>query len=70
MCGPDSSVYGGGAFLLFVRFPPGYPADPPLLRFVTPIRHCNINSQAPPAARRRRRRRPAKGSREVASEGE
>ena len=41
---PDGSLYRGGAFLLYVRFPGSYPAQPPVVRFVTPIRHCNINS--------------------------
>ena len=41
---PEESLYKGGCYLLYMRFPPNYPAQPPVVRFVTRIRHCNINS--------------------------
>eukprot|EP00596_Hydrurales_sp_CCMP1899_P000130 CAMPEP_0119041168 /NCGR_PEP_ID=MMETSP1177-20130426/11357_1 /TAXON_ID=2985 /ORGANISM="Ochromonas sp, Strain CCMP1899" /LENGTH=894 /DNA_ID=CAMNT_0007007001 /DNA_START=348 /DNA_END=3032 /DNA_ORIENTATION=+ len=43
--GPDSTPYAQGTWLLYLKFPTDYPALPPELRFVTPIFHCNINSQ-------------------------
>lgn len=45
LCGPDSSIYSAGTFQLYLQFPSEFPALPPDVRFVTPIRHCNINSQ-------------------------
>lgn len=36
--------YTGGTWLLSVDFPESYPFSPPLVRFVTPIYHCNVNS--------------------------
>ena len=44
MGGPDGSSYAGGHWLLYVRFPDQYPVQPPEVRFVTPIIHCNINA--------------------------
>lgn len=43
--GPDGTPYRGGTFATWVKFPPDYPQSPPEIRFVTPIIHCNINSQ-------------------------
>lgn len=43
--GPDSTPYAQGTWLLYLKFPADYPALAPELRFVTPIFHCNINSQ-------------------------
>lgn len=37
------SPYSGGAWLLYMQFPEAFPAVAPNVRFVTPIRHCNIN---------------------------
>ncbi|KAF3858102.1 hypothetical protein F7725_011303 [Dissostichus mawsoni] len=31
-------------FELYCQFGPDYPAKPPLVRFVTPVYHCNVNS--------------------------
>ncbi len=42
--GPPGSVYQGGLFLLDIRFPHGYPFQPPRLTFITKIYHPNINS--------------------------
>ena len=42
--GPEGTVYAGGAWLLYVKFPVNYPDAPPELKFVTKILHCNINA--------------------------
>lgn len=42
--GPETSVYEGGTFLLYIKFGDQYPASPPEFRFLTPIYHCNISS--------------------------
>ncbi|XP_035849908.1 uncharacterized protein LOC116063676 isoform X2 [Sander lucioperca] len=44
MDGPPDTAYEKGAFELFCQFGPDYPVKPPLVRFVTRIYHCNINS--------------------------
>eukprot|EP01062_Namystynia_karyoxenos_P061728 TRINITY_DN541_c0_g1_i6.p1 TRINITY_DN541_c0_g1~~TRINITY_DN541_c0_g1_i6.p1 ORF type:complete len:1950 (+),score=620.65 TRINITY_DN541_c0_g1_i6:99-5948(+) len=44
MTGPEGTPYRGGCWLLYMDFPEEYPDAPPELRFVTPIKHCNINS--------------------------
>jgi ubiquitin-conjugating enzyme E2 D/E len=36
--------YAGGTWLLTVKFPDNYPFSAPKMRFVTPIYHCNVNS--------------------------
>jgi ubiquitin-protein ligase len=41
--GPDGTPYANGCWLCFIKFSDGYPATPPEIRFVTPIKHCNIN---------------------------
>jgi ubiquitin-protein ligase len=42
--GPETSVYEGGTFLLYIKYGDQYPASPPEFRFLTPIYHCNISS--------------------------
>ncbi|XP_072047053.1 uncharacterized protein [Amphiura filiformis] len=44
MTGPTGTPYENGVFSLFAEFPDNYPAVPPVVRFITPIHHCNINS--------------------------
>ena len=42
--GADSTVYANGCWLVSCNFPNNYPMSPPEIRFITPIKHCNINS--------------------------
>ncbi|XP_063060431.1 uncharacterized protein LOC134453583 [Engraulis encrasicolus] len=42
--GPPDTPYEAGVFELYCEFGPEYPIKPPLLRFVTPVYHCNVNS--------------------------
>lgn len=44
MKGPDTTPYKNGTWLLYVQFGTMYPAAPPNIRFVTPIKHCNVNN--------------------------
>ncbi|XP_067467653.1 uncharacterized protein [Thunnus thynnus] len=44
MEGPPDTPYEKGVFELFCQFGPNYPVKPPLVRFVTRMYHCNINS--------------------------
>nr|XP_014353347.1 PREDICTED: uncharacterized protein LOC102365633 [Latimeria chalumnae] len=44
MMGPTDSPYENGVFHLYCKFEQEYPVKPPVLRFSTPIYHCNINS--------------------------
>ncbi|KAL0957929.1 hypothetical protein HGRIS_000110 [Hohenbuehelia grisea] len=41
----EGCPYKGGCFLLTCEFPPGYPRDPPEIRFVTFILHPNVSKQ-------------------------
>ena len=41
--GPADTVYAGGSWLAYIKFGRDFPAAPPTFKFVTPIRHCNIN---------------------------
>ena len=41
--GPDG-LYKGGTFLMSIEFPDDYPNVPPVLRFISEIRHVNVNS--------------------------
>jgi ubiquitin-protein ligase len=44
LSGPPGDYYSGGTWLLWIRFPASFPEAPPVIRFQTPILHCNINS--------------------------
>ncbi|KAL7858869.1 hypothetical protein AOLI_G00189710 [Acnodon oligacanthus] len=44
MQGPPETPYENGVFELYCEFGPDYPVKPPLMRFFTPIYHCNVNS--------------------------
>jgi len=41
--GPTDTPYQNGVWLVYVLFPENYPSESPEVRFVTPIRHCNVN---------------------------
>jgi ubiquitin-conjugating enzyme E2 D/E len=41
--GPDQTPYAGGVFHVNIIFPPTYPHVPPVVNFITPIFHANIN---------------------------
>lgn len=44
MDGPDDSPYADGAFLLYLHADEGYPTFAPKARFITKIKHPNINA--------------------------
>ncbi|XP_029595400.1 ubiquitin-conjugating enzyme E2 D2B-like [Salmo trutta] len=44
MQGPPDTPYEKGALELYCQFGAKYPVKPPLVRFVTPVYHCNVNS--------------------------
>ncbi|XP_062284218.1 ubiquitin-conjugating enzyme E2 R1-like [Scomber scombrus] len=44
MQGPPDTPYEKGVFELYCQFGPAYPVKPPLVRFVTRVYHCNVNS--------------------------
>jgi len=42
---PDMyTPYAAGCWLLYILFPSEYPERAPEVRFVTPIKHCNVNA--------------------------
>lgn len=41
--GPSSTPYKDGCWMLYVKFGDEFPRKAPEVRFVTPIKHCNIN---------------------------
>ena len=43
--GPSNSPYEGGTFHLKIEFTNDYPYSPPVVKFMTPIYHCNIDSK-------------------------
>ncbi|KAM3604716.1 uncharacterized protein V6R79_015353 [Siganus canaliculatus] len=44
MEGPPDTPYEKGVFELYCQFVPDYPVKPPLIRFLTKVYHCNVNS--------------------------
>src|SRR5437660_1641442 len=44
IAGPSDTPYEGAIFDLKVVFPKNYPFAAPLITFITPIYHCNIDS--------------------------
>ncbi|XP_029931219.1 uncharacterized protein LOC115375808 [Myripristis murdjan] len=44
MQGPPDTPYENGVFELFCQFGPDYPVKPPVVRFITPVYHCNVNN--------------------------
>ncbi|XP_036939828.1 uncharacterized protein LOC119011099 [Acanthopagrus latus] len=44
MQGPPDTPYEKGVFELYCQFGHEYPVKPPLVRFVTQVYHCNVNS--------------------------
>ncbi|XDV30505.1 hypothetical protein PO909_033425, partial [Leuciscus waleckii] len=44
MKGPPETPYEKGTFELYCEFGRDYPVKPPVVRFYTPIYHCNINN--------------------------
>ena len=45
LLGPNNTPYENGLFMLYAKFPADYPFRAPEIRFITPIYHCNMNSQ-------------------------
>lgn len=43
MLGPKGSPYEKGSFKLVVNIPKRYPFEPPLVKFLTPVYHPNID---------------------------
>ena len=43
LIGPNDSLYKGGFFNLIVNFPDNYPNAPPIICFLNPIYHINVN---------------------------
>ncbi|XP_026168371.1 uncharacterized protein LOC113133734 [Mastacembelus armatus] len=44
MQGPPDTPYEKGVFELYSQFGPDYPVKPPVVRFVTQVYHCNVNT--------------------------
>ncbi|XP_041956477.1 uncharacterized protein LOC121715138 isoform X4 [Alosa sapidissima] len=44
MQGPPDTPYENGVFELYCQFGDAYPVKPPLVRFITPVYHCNVNN--------------------------
>eukprot|EP01134_Creolimax_fragrantissima_P005519 CFRG5519T1 len=43
MIGSDDTPYAGGVFKLEIRIPDRYPFEPPIVTFLTPVYHPNID---------------------------
>jgi ubiquitin-protein ligase len=44
LTGPAGTPYADGCWHLYLKFPHDYPHTPPEMRFLTRIKHCNVNS--------------------------
>ena len=44
---PRDSIFSCTLFSLTINFPEGYPNEPPIICFKTPIYHLNVNSEMP-----------------------
>jgi len=42
--GEKETPYSGRCWILYMEFPETYPQSPMIVRFITPIYHCNINN--------------------------
>ena len=42
MTAPEDSDYAGGKYELLVEFKVDYPYENPIIKFITPIYHCNV----------------------------
>ena len=45
--GPKDTSYQGGLFWINIKFPEEYPLKPPVVYYVNPIYHLNVNPRAP-----------------------
>lgn len=43
--GPVDTPYADGHFFVILAFPAKYPFEPPKIKFLTKIFHCNVNSE-------------------------
>lgn len=43
--GPEKSLYEKYQFELEIKLPDDYPFSPPIVKFITPIQHVNINTK-------------------------
>ena len=41
--GPDDTLYAGYSYILHVVIPDDYPISAPNVKFITPIKHVNVN---------------------------
>lgn len=42
--GPEDSLYSGRTFELHIMLPSNYPITAPIVKFITPIKHVNVNT--------------------------
>ncbi len=49
--GPQDTPYEGGTFKAKITFPPDYPYNPPVVKFISDIFHPNIYNKGPDAGK-------------------